>query len=477
MMHSMSRRICELFRSYPIASIVFFFFVVRLVGITNPPIEANHHWRQVTGLMVARNYHENKIELLRPQIDEVGVGTEVSSGIIGMEFPVLNALHAVVANIFGYNHWYGRLIVLVLSSLGIWWFSRILEKFFSRSVVIMACLLLTCSVWFSFSRKMMPDVVAISLAFGAFLSLLNFFEKRRTTDLLFYTLLASLALLVKVSSGVILALVPVYLLWKRKDLSQVLWVFFSSLVPLIGCVFWYGVHNVHLSEESGMWYNTGEGFHQGFQSIQDNLENVLHFFYFETMMGFSASILGLIFMVWHVVKGPRLFRTASIAILITFICYAVYSGRHFATQHYYMIPLSPLYATAIAVGLDQWRKYRWVTGLLVVLCLESLLNQQHDFRLKKSELYKLELESYMNNLAIHSDLVVINGEGNPQELYFSHHKGWTTTSEELKDQEYLQKLKESGARWLIINKHRTDIRSSFVVSFENAHYVIYSMVY
>lgn len=477
MMHSMSRRICELFRSYPIASIVIFFFIVRLIGITHPPIEPNHHWRQVTGLMVARNYHEHQMDLLRPQIDEVGVGTEVSSGIIGMEFPLLNALHALAANIFGYEHWYGRLIVLILSSFGIWWFSRILDRFFTQRVVVMASLLLTCSVWFSFSRKMMPDVVAISLAFASFLSLLHFFEKRKSIHLLLYTVCACLALLVKVSSGVILALIPAFLFWKRADLRYVIVVFIASLIPLTACVYWYGIHNVALSQESGMWYNTGEGLDQGFQSIIVHLRNVLHFFYFETMMGYGASILGLIFIIECLIKGPRLFGIATGVLLFTFFLYAVYSGRHFATQHYYMIPMAPVYATALALGLEKWKRHSWKWGLIALVCVECLLNQQHDFRLKKSECYKLELESHMNSLAERSDLVVINGEGNPQELYFSHHKGWTTTSEELKNLEYLNKLQEAGARWLIVNKHRTNIRSYFPISFENEHYTIYSMAY
>ena len=34
------------------------FFLIRLIGITNPPLEIAHNWRQVTGLMVARNYLE-----------------------------------------------------------------------------------------------------------------------------------------------------------------------------------------------------------------------------------------------------------------------------------------------------------------------------------------------------------------------------------------------------------------------------------
>ena len=38
--------------------IIGLFFLLRLIGITNAPLEIAHNWRQVTGLMVARNFLE-----------------------------------------------------------------------------------------------------------------------------------------------------------------------------------------------------------------------------------------------------------------------------------------------------------------------------------------------------------------------------------------------------------------------------------
>jgi hypothetical protein len=37
---------------------ILLYFLIRLYGITDPPLEVAHHWRQVTGLMVARNFLE-----------------------------------------------------------------------------------------------------------------------------------------------------------------------------------------------------------------------------------------------------------------------------------------------------------------------------------------------------------------------------------------------------------------------------------
>ena len=106
------------------AFLVLLLFAVRLIGITNPPLEKGHSWRQCTGLMVARNFYEGDDNIMYPRVDEAGAGT----GIIGMEFPLLYHLHYRMASVFGYTHWYGRLINLIISSLGLWYFSRVLLR-------------------------------------------------------------------------------------------------------------------------------------------------------------------------------------------------------------------------------------------------------------------------------------------------------------------------------------------------------------
>jgi len=105
---------------------IIFYFVIRLYGITDPPLEIGHHWRQVTGLMVARNFLEVNPNIFFPRVDETNGGT----GIIGMEFPIMNYLHYLLSLIFGYQHWYGRLINLTISSLGIYYFYLLLRKCF-----------------------------------------------------------------------------------------------------------------------------------------------------------------------------------------------------------------------------------------------------------------------------------------------------------------------------------------------------------
>ena len=67
---------------------ILFFFILRLVGITNAPLEIGHNWRQALTSMIARNFLEGNPNLLYPRIDMAGNQT----GIIGSELPFYNYL-------------------------------------------------------------------------------------------------------------------------------------------------------------------------------------------------------------------------------------------------------------------------------------------------------------------------------------------------------------------------------------------------
>jgi 4-amino-4-deoxy-L-arabinose transferase-like glycosyltransferase len=139
------------------------FFLIRLIGITNPPLEVSHNWRQTTVAMAARNFAEADNNILYPRIDIAGE----KSGITGMEFPLLNYLIYLMSVVFGYDHWYGRLINLIVSSFGLWYFFRLVKDHFSEQVAFNSTIVLAVSVWFQFSRKIMPDTFAVSIVIAA----------------------------------------------------------------------------------------------------------------------------------------------------------------------------------------------------------------------------------------------------------------------------------------------------------------------
>jgi hypothetical protein len=460
---------------YRVAIVIALLFIIRLYGIQHPPLEVNHHWRQVTGLMVARNYHEGNTDFFHPMIDDIGVGESASSGVVGMEFPALNYVYASISNIFGYEHWYGRLIILILSSLGLWWFYLLLKEWKDSFFAFIGMVLLGCSIWFAFSRKFMPDVASISLAIGALLYGVRYMRGALWSNLILYGLLASLAMLIKIPAAIVLSGMLIMLFQKEIPLKKKIIIVVMSIIPISVTCWWYFVWNVKLSQESGIWYNSGESFGEGLHTVLDNLDLVASNFYFSVTMSYVALSLVLLGIFRAIQRKEVQLLALTTLVFGVFFLYAIKSGRHFVFQHYYMIPLAPLYAVLATSGLISiiQKKAMWL--LFTVICVESLANQAHDFRIHNRNLYKMRLESIVGDHIPQNALVVINGEGNPQELYLAHRKGWVCTSAQLDDATYLNKVKSAGARYVVVNKHRYLGRLVHKSVYEDEDYIIFDL--
>ena len=65
---------------------IILFFLVRLIGIINPPLEVAHNWRQTTVTMVSRNFLNVDNNIFYPRINIAGE----KPGVIGTGFLIFN---------------------------------------------------------------------------------------------------------------------------------------------------------------------------------------------------------------------------------------------------------------------------------------------------------------------------------------------------------------------------------------------------
>ncbi len=449
---------------------IFLFFIIRLWGITDPPLEAGHHWRQVTGLMVSRNFLEVDSNIFFPRVDENNGGT----GIIGMEFPVLNYLHFLLSFIFGYQHWYGRLINLVASSLGIFFFYKLIKDIFNENHAFYSTIGLLASTWFVFSRKMMPDTFCMALMFIGLYFGYQFLIKNSWKNLLLFFLFTSLASLAKIPA--IIGFSFVLLFWfklrppiKIMMLQSVFMIFTLSFVYL-----WYFIWNPFLSETYGNWYNLGKSFSQGLQELSQNLPKIMENFYFHSFNSFI--LLGL--SIYGFIQMLKLKEKYLIFITIlysgVFGLYAIKSGHFFYHHNYYMIPFIPIMALWLGFGLQIITNPKIKVFILCVGILESIANQQHDFFIKSQEYPKLELEKIFDGFSSKTDLIAVNGNGNPQLIYLTHRKGWNANNEDFKNLKFLQNLQNKGCKWILIEKNEwIQSLNNFQKVFENERFIIY----
>jgi len=450
---------------------IILFFLIRLIGITNPPLEASHNWRQITGLMVSRNFVEQNSNILYPRIND-NYGTE---GIVGMEFPLMNYLYFLIAKIFGYTHWYGRLINLLISSIGIFYFHKIIERYFNSKIALLSAICLLASVWFAFSRKMMPDTFCVSLILIAMYFGLKYLDIGKAKNLILYILFSTLAILSKIPAIIYLAIFVVPFLGSKINLKNKIILAFSTFIPLIFTTIWYFIWNPYLSQKYGIWYNSGKNILIGFKDIVANIDIVLKIFYFHSFYSYiflSIFLIGLFFIFKN--KEKKLIYI-FISFTLVFIMYMFKSGSFFYQNTYYIIPFVPLMALISGYVLSLINKKLILILLILFAVSESIINQQQDFFVKKSELYKLQLEQIADSISQPNDLVAINSEGNPQQLYLTHRKGWIYANEQLSNSVFIQNISNRKCKFLFVNKTKLNTRINYQIVFENNFYIVYKL--
>lgn len=443
-------------------------FLVRLVNITAPPLERSHSWRQVTGLMVARNFASGDGNILRPQIDE----RADTSGHINMEFPLLPWIHGQIGKWLGYQHWHSRLINLMVVMGGLWCFFLILARWHSQRLAATAAAILTMSMWFSFGRKSMPDTFSCALALMGIESLLRALEKGGGWRWLAAALVLSLGVLSKLPAAVLLF--PLPLLLKGQTTQNQLALSLTGLAVLASVGWWYGLHGPALAREAGTWFHQGQSLSEATSSLWNHAGELASRFVFGALrsyLGFAAVLLGLVGLVRRQAEGNT---TRWMVGALTLGCTALMlrAGFYFHHHDYYIMPFVPAMALLAAVGLETL-PVRWAALALLAILVEAGLNQQHDFRVPDGEKPKLELATLAQDHIPLNGHVVVVGEGNPLELYLLNRKGWIhDPAAPWSPEEYTQ----HGPAWLLIpNRFAPQFSTSAPAQFRNEHYTLHNL--
>jgi hypothetical protein len=453
---------------------ILFFFLIRMIGITNPPLEIGHNWRQTTGLMVARNFMEVDPNILYPRID----ATEGDTGIIGMEFPLLSYLHFIIAKLLGYSHWYGRLINLFVSSLGVFFFYKILERFFNQKVALYSSLFLLSSIWFAFSRKTMPDTFSASIAIIGLYYGIDYLLSGRLKNLSLYAILTTLAILAKIPAVIFLVIILLPFFNRLIDWRRKLHITMITILPVALTFLWYFVWNPYLAETYGYWYNSGKDIGIGYMEIMQNIGETLQNFYFSAFQGYLVFVISLAGLILAIIKRNWILLTVFGLLFLVFVGYILKSGFFFYHHNYYIIPFVPVLALLAGYYISSI-KIRWLAVLLISIGIaESVANQQHELFIKSSEKYKLDLEEIADIFSSRDDLIAINGDGNPQQLYLSHRKGWVINSNQLMNMEYIESIRSKGCKYLIINKnyYKQKMEIDWNVVYEDSNFIAYSLL-
>jgi hypothetical protein len=424
-----------------------FFFAIRLFGITHAPLETGHNWRQSLTNMIARNFVEVRANLLYPMIDMAGEKT----GIIGSEFPFFNYLIYLVSEVFGYEHWYGRLINLLVSTVGIYFFYLIVKEIVDRRAAFSSTLLLTLSIWFAYSRKIMPDTFSVALVLIGLYFAISFVKKGGALKLSLFFVMTTLGMLCKIPALALFGLVSLVLLVRGIPLSRKVQLLSASFVGFLIVCAWYFYWVPHLLETYKYQLYFPKGFVEGVKEIIPLWKKLLERFYFNAFYSYAALVCCLAGVVVLLKSQRKLLQLGFALVCLVFAAFIVKTGSVFPLHNYYIIPFVPVMALLGGLFLAKIpAKFQY--ALLLVIGVESIANQQHDFFIKEEKLYKLGLESAVDQSVPKNSLIIINGGPSPQDIYFAHRKGWTVTNEELSNQSKIDSLAALGAQYIVVDK-------------------------
>jgi len=420
--------------------------------------------------MMSRNLYEVDNNPMYPRVDNGGK----HNGIIASEFPVFNYMVYLVSIPFGYAHWYGRLINLILSTIASWYFYKLLKLYFDESIAFNATMLLTLSIWFGFSRKSMPDTFSMSLMILAFYQVFKFTKTNTWWRLALYGLLAATSILAKLPALFSLSILLLPCLSKN-----IAYLPKASIVLASICVFsimywWYFVWGGYLLKTWEYQLFFPKNYKEGPKEFLPYIDKAFEQFYFsafQSFAGFGMFLLGLFYCFKNKIWLPLQILLVSFPVFVIFI---VMSGNVFAIHSYYIIPFVPVMALIAGAGLRYLpaKIYPWI---LVLISLESLANQHNDFFIKDSEKFKMNLEAEINRHIPKGEKVAMAGTTGPQYLYFAHRRGWGLSPEQTLDTAYMNFVQTKGYRYLIVVKQELNSQPGYKLVGEERDIFIYDM--
>lgn len=452
---------------------IILFFIIRLYHITEPPLEKAHNWRQVTTNMYARNFLEVDANIMYSRVDMAGE----LSGITAKEFPLFNYLIFLIAKVFGFQHWYGRLINLIFSTIGIFYFKKIIEKYINPDVALYATLALLCSIWFSYSRKILPDSFSTALTIAGLYYGLVYLYEGKFYRLILYFIFTIAGVLSKIPSLYLLGILAIPVFQKKVDWKKKTGVIAFGFLVIAANIFWYFYWIPYVVKTYEYTHYPIEQISEGAKEILSNLSKTSMQFIFVAFFSFTAFALFLYGFIVAILKKQKLLLAILCISSLLFLVFIFKAGFSFYQHTYYIIPFVPVMALLAGYGISQI-KITWLRIIAILaIMIEGIANQQNDFRPDPKEYYKLNLEIIADSVSNKTDLIVINGTENPQELYFTHRKGWTRKSIYLLKPLNVQYLRDRGCKYAFYNKNNDTFLPDwkFPIVYEDKNYIVYDL--
>jgi 4-amino-4-deoxy-L-arabinose transferase-like glycosyltransferase len=426
---------------------------LRLLYVDTPLLDA-HRWRQVDTASIARNFHENGFNVLRPQVDWGG-----RQGYVESELPILPALMALAYAVCGVHETLGRLIAIAFSVGAIAAIYVLARDLMGAPAGRAAAFLLAVSPSAVFyGRTVMPEAPMLFFSIAGVLGFTRYGRTGSRRALAWGAATTALACLAKLPAVVILAPILVDA-WRARGRRLIAdRAFVTALAAVLMAVAAWYIHALLTYRASGLtlgifyptqtypisvapgpWHPLPKW--SSAQTLTDlgfytDLIARLYFFYL-TPAGFCLAAAGIL--LWRS-SGQRRLPDVWLFAVVAFILAAGPGNRD---HDYYQIPLLPaacLYfaaAAAPAFDGDFLRARigrRWAPAAMAAVLVTVGLLGFHFSGVVRSHFRPDALDVRIRDAGaaierqVPADALMVAvdyGVNSPMLLYFAHRKGWS----------------------------------------------------
>lgn len=410
-----------------------------------PEIDAPHDWRQCDTAYYILDFFRNGIDLLHPAVCWMG-----ASDTVALEFPLPEAVVAMVWQIFGESMPAARLVFLVFFGVAILYFYKIADLLWGETTAQLATLVyLSLPLSLFYSRAVHIDFFVVAATHAMFYHYLKGVRKKRWSQMILSSVAAALAFLVKAPYAFYFLFPMLYVAWQQKAWPFVLRTGVLYLLALVPFVFWQQHVNVINGSAPDLGYidhyrKMINNAHWYFGTLEQRLTPYHWKILLQRGVFDVAGIGGIVFLL----LGLRRLKEERV-LLFWMLGLAVYTLVFFnlnAVHNYYQIPLLAPAALLCAWGLERPKKLLVFFALLLVA---NILYAEKFYY--KTETTHVEIGRLIRENTPDSALVIVTYGTmdcrDPRVLYRARRRGWSVEEAALKSDVVQRLQREQGAQY------------------------------
>jgi hypothetical protein len=459
-----------------VASMLLIFVGVRTYRL-NEPLGDWHSWRQADTAAVARNFIQEKFNLLYPQSDSLWSLSEKQlanpNRYFMNEFPLYNAVVALVYKHYGINHVYGRMVSIAVSLLGAICLYLLVKQLLGRKMAIGSLAyysLMPFNIYYN--RVFMPDPSFVSFSIIALYFCVKYTASKKVQHGLLMAIAFAIATLVK-PYAIFIAVPMIY--WIARNHGTKIFrtpaTYLYLVIGILPLLLWRYHLSLHPEGSfASTWLLNGGNIRFTGAFFRWMIFDRLNRLIFATG-GFVLFVLGLFFA--HLKKNTSFFFVWALSIFLYFTVFAKGNVNH----DYYQLPIVAPGVVLVMIGaknlieLGRTQLQKMVnTGMVVALLLLSIafgwFEVRGYFNINNPAIVEAGMK--VDELLPKDAVVIAPYQGDPAFLYQTNRNGWPVAGN------IEERIRDGATHYVTTSRDQeySELKAKYSLIFETDHFSI-----